>query len=821
MIDAPKFIGGNNHNHNNNNYYEDYQKLEGSNMSIDSLQTTVVGVSVATSRDNSSVGSNDSKTHILGHPGLKPVRQHYTGSTENSVYRPGNHHELNDDALQQALMDSRYPVEGLADFDEWTIDLRKLHMGPAFAQGAFGKLYRGTYNGDDVAIKILERPENDPEKAQLMGQQFQQEVMMLATLKHANIVRFIGACRRSMVWCIVTEYAKGGSLRQFLTKRRNRAVPLKLAVKQALDVATGMAYVHGLGYIHRDLKSDNLLISADRSIKIADFGVARIEVKTEGMTPETGTYRWMAPEMIQHRPYTQKVDVYSFGIVLWELLTGMVPFQNMTAVQAAFAVVNRGVRPSIPDDCLPVLRNILTRCWDADPEVRPPFTEIVMMLERAEAEVMNNVRKARFRLREQQQKLKALASISEMLEGAKFNVLAVGNHHNNDYAFTQEFYQKLNEGSNMSMQTSNAGGSVSMSVDNSSVGSSDALIGYPGLKPLRSSNVYSLSVGQSVFRPGKVTHALNDDALAQALMDTRYPTQGLASYEEWTIDLRKLHMGPPFAQGAFGKLYKGTYNGEDVAIKILERPENSPEKAQFMEQQFQQEVSMLANLKHQNIVRFIGACRKPMVWCIVTEYAKGGSVRQFLTKRQNRAVPLKLAVKQALDVARGMAYVHGRNFIHRDLKSDNLLISADKSIKIADFGVARIEVQTEGMTPETGTYRWMAPEMIQHRAYNQKVDVYSFGIVLWELITGLLPFQNMTAVQAAFAVVNRGVRPTVPNDCLPVLSEIMTRCWDANPEVRPCFLEVVSLLEAAETEIMTTARKARFRCCMSQPMTID
>ncbi|KAH0912743.1 hypothetical protein HID58_036064, partial [Brassica napus] len=800
------FIGGNNHNHNNNNYYEDYQKLEGSNMSIDSLQTTVVGVSVATSRDNSSVGSNDSKTHILGHPGLKPVRQHYTGSTENSVYRPGNHHELNDDALQQALMDSRYPVEGLADFDEWTIDLRKLHMGPAFAQGAFGKLYRGTYNGDDVAIKILERPENDPEKAQLMGQQFQQEVMMLATLKHANIVRFIGACRRSMVWCIVTEYAKGGSLRQFLTKRQNRAVPLKLAVKQALDVATGMAYVHGLGYIHRDLKSDNLLISADRSIKIADFGVARIEVKTEGMTPETGTYRWMAPEMIQHRPYTQKVDVYSFGIVLWELLTGMVPFQNMTAVQAAFAVVNRGVRPSIPDDCLPVLRNILTRCWDADPEVRPPFTEIVMMLERAEAEVMNNVRKARFR---------------KMLEGAKFNVLAVGNHNNNDYAFTQEFYQKLNEGSNMSMQTSNAGGSVSMSVDNSSVGSSDALIGHPGLKPLRSSSVYSLSVGQSVFRPGKVTHALNDDALAQALMDSRYPTQGLASYEEWTIDLRKLHMGPPFAQGAFGKLYKGTYNGEDVAVKILERPENSPEKAQFMEQQFQQEVSMLANLKHQNIVRFIGACRKPMVWCIVTEYAKGGSVRQFLTKRQNRAVPLKLAVKQALDVARGMAYVHGRNFIHRDLKSDNLLISADKSIKIADFGVARIEVQTEGMTPETGTYRWMAPEMIQHRAYNQKVDVYSFGIVLWELITGLLPFQNMTAVQAAFAVVNRGVRPTVPNDCLPVLSEIMTRCWDANPEVRPCFLEVVSLLEAAETEIMTTARKARFRCCMSQPMTID
>ncbi|XP_010525852.1 PREDICTED: serine/threonine-protein kinase HT1-like [Tarenaya hassleriana] len=398
MVEGPKFngfIGG--HNNNNNDYYDYYKKLgEGSNMSVDSLQTSIAGGSVSMSSKTSSVGSNDSHTHILGHPGLKAARHNYSGTAENSVYRPGNH-ELSDDALAQSLMDDRYPVEGLGDFDDWTINLGKLNMGPAFAQGAFGKLYRGTYNGEDVAIKILERPENDPEKGQLMEQQFQQEVMMLATLRHPNIVRFIGACRKSVVWCIVTEYAKGGSLRQFLTKRQNRAVPLKLAVKQALDVARGMAYVHGLGYIHRDLKSDNLLIAADRSIKIADFGVARIEVKTEGMTPETGTYRWMAPEMIQHRPYTQKVDVYSFGIVLWELITGMVPFHNMTAVQAAFAVVNRGVSPPIPNECLPVLSDIMARCWDADPEVRPPFTEIVTMLERAETEILTTVRKARFR----------------------------------------------------------------------------------------------------------------------------------------------------------------------------------------------------------------------------------------------------------------------------------------------------------------------------------------------------------------------------------------------------------------------------------------
>jgi serine/threonine protein kinase len=359
-----------------------------------------------------------------------------------------------------------------------------------------------------------------------------------------------------------------------------------------------------------------------------------------------------------------------------------------------------------------------------------------------------------------------------------------------------------------------------MSIDNSSVGSNDShtyMLDHQGLKRRDNDNY---SVAHSANRQGRVAHALSDDALAQALMDSNSLTKGLENFEKWTIDLRKLNMGEAIAQGAFGKVYKGTYNGEDVAIKIMERPENDISMAQLMEQQFQREVMMLATLKHPNIVRFIGACRKPMVWCIVTEYAKGGSVRQLLTNRQNRKVPLKLAIKQALDVARGMAYVHGLGFIHRDLKSDNMLIFGDKSIKIADFGVARIDVQTEGMTPETGTYRWMAPEMIQHRAYTLKVDVYSFGIVLWELITGMLPFQNMSAVQAALAVVNGNVRPILPNDCLPVLHDIMTKCWDSNPDVRPPFTEIVAMLEKAEIEVVTTVRKAMFRCCMTQPMTL-
>ncbi|RWW08774.1 hypothetical protein BHE74_00021974 [Ensete ventricosum] len=397
-----------------------------------------------------------------------------------------------------------------------------------------------------------------------------------------------------------------------------------------------------------------------------------------------------------------------------------------------------------------------------------------------------------------------------MAEGSKFSGFITGgvgggNIVGNGF-YDMGFYRKLDEGSNMSMdsvgslQTSTCGGSVAMSLENSSVGSNNSRTGILRHSGLRLFPGANFSVGHSVLRPGRVSHAMNEDALAQTLMDPRHSTESLENYDEWTIDLRKLNMGVAFAQGAFGKLYRGTYDGEDVAIKLLEKPENDPDRAQLMEQQFGQEVMMLANLKHPNIVRFIGACRKPMVWCIVTEYAKGGSVRQFLMRRQNRSVPLKLAVKQALDIANGMEYVHGLGFIHRDLKSDNLLIFADKSIKIADFGVARIEVKTEGMTPETGTYRWMAPHAVNNS---------------W-----MLPFPNMTAVQAAFAVVNKGVRPVIPQDCLPVLGEIMTRCWDANPDVRPSFSEIIRMLQSAQAEILNTVRKARFRCCI-QPMAID
>jgi serine/threonine protein kinase len=135
----------------------------------------------------------------------------------------------------------------------------------------------------------------------------------------------------------------------------------------------------------------------------------------------------------------------------------------------------------------------------------------------------------------------------------------------------------------------------------------------------------------------------------------------------------------------------------------------------------------------------------------------GGSIFDFLYNRRG-SFQLPDVIRIASDVSKGMNYLHQINIVHRDLKTANLLMD-DQVVKVADFGVARVKDQSGVMTAETGTYRWMAPEVIEHLPYDHRADVFSFGIVLWELLTGKLPYEDMTPLQAAVAVVQK-------NSCL-------------------------------------------------------
>uniref|UniRef100_A0A0E0LDS7 Protein kinase domain-containing protein n=1 Tax=Oryza punctata TaxID=4537 RepID=A0A0E0LDS7_ORYPU len=291
--------------------------------------------------------------------------------------------------------------------------------------------------------------------------------------------------------------------------------------------------------------------------------------------------------------------------------------------------------------------------------------------------------------------------------------------------------------------------------------------------------------------------------------------------EEWMADLSHLFIGNKFASGANSRIYRGIYKQRAVAVKMVRIPERDEARRAVLEDQFNSEVAFLSRLYHPNIVQvtlisssqsflpqrfmsykcssggeqFIAACKKPPVYCIITEYMSQGTLRMYLNKKDPYSLSSETILKLALDISRGMEYLHAQGVIHRDLKSQNLLLNDEMRVKVADFGTSCLETACQATKGNKGTYRWMAPEMTKEKPYTRKVDVYSFGIVLWELTTCLLPFQGMTPVQAAYAASEKNLRPPLSSSCSPVLNNLIKRCWSANPARRPEFSYIVSVLE--------------------------
>lgn len=273
--------------------------------------------------------------------------------------------------------------------------------------------------------------------------------------------------------------------------------------------------------------------------------------------------------------------------------------------------------------------------------------------------------------------------------------------------------------------------------------------------------------------------------------------------EKVLMEPRLLFIGAKIGEGAHGKVYKGKYGEQIVAVKVLNSGD-TPEEKSTLKGRFIREVNMMCRVKHENLVKFIGACMDPFM-VIATELLPGMSLKNYLNSIRPTQLDHRTAISFALDIARAMDCLHANGIIHRDLKPDNLLLTANqKNIKLIDFGLAREETVTEMMTAETGTYRWMAPELYstvtlrrgEKKHYTNKVDVYSFGIVLWELLTNRMPFEGMSNLQAAYAAAFKQVRPPFPEDVPPELVFIVQSCWVEDPSSRPSFSQIIRMLNS-------------------------
>ncbi|XWS08937.1 hypothetical protein CRYUN_Cryun40dG0043100 [Craigia yunnanensis] len=296
-------------------------------------------------------------------------------------------------------------IENQRPVEEWEIDLAKLDLRHVIAHGTYGTVYRATYDNQDVAVKLLDWGEDGiattAETAALRAS-FRQEVAVWHKLDHPNVTKFVGASMGtsnlkipsknpsadshnslpSRACCVVVEYLPGGTLKQYLIRNRRKKLAFKVVVQLALDLSRGLSYLHSRKIVHRDVKTENMLLDAQRNLKIADFGVARVEAQNpRDMTGETGTLGYMAPEVLDGKPYNRRCDVYSFGICLWEIYCCDMPYPDLSFADVSSAVVRQNLRPEIPRCCPSSLANIMRKCWDANPEKRPEMDEVVRMLE--------------------------------------------------------------------------------------------------------------------------------------------------------------------------------------------------------------------------------------------------------------------------------------------------------------------------------------------------------------------------------------------------------------------------------------------------------
>uniref|UniRef100_A0A8D3BTW0 Tyrosine-protein kinase n=1 Tax=Scophthalmus maximus TaxID=52904 RepID=A0A8D3BTW0_SCOMX len=266
-------------------------------------------------------------------------------------------------------------------------------------------------------------------------------------------------------------------------------------------------------------------------------------------------------------------------------------------------------------------------------------------------------------------------------------------------------------------------------------------------------------------------------------------TVGL-SHDAWEISRHELKLEVKLGTGCFADVFYGTWNGTTkVAVKTLKPGTMSPES-------FLEEAQIMKKLRHDKLVQLYAVVSEEPIY-IVTEYMGQGSLLEFLKDGEGRGLKLPNLVDMAAQVAAGMAYIERMNYIHRDLRSANILVGDNLVCKIADFGLARLIEDNEYTARQGAKFpiKWTAPEAALYGKFTIKSDVWSFGILLTELVTkGRVPYPGMNN-REVLEQVERGYRMPCPQDCPISLHELMLQCWKKDAEERPTFEYLQAFLE--------------------------
>uniref|UniRef100_A0A8C1UHM2 non-specific serine/threonine protein kinase n=1 Tax=Cyprinus carpio TaxID=7962 RepID=A0A8C1UHM2_CYPCA len=302
---------------------------------------------------------------------------------------------------------------------------------------------------------------------------------------------------------------------------------------------------------------------------------------------------------------------------------------------------------------------------------------------------------------------------------------------------------------------------------------------------------------------------------AAGFMEVRDRTRGSSSYRDssyyWEVHSREVSMLKRIGAGSFGTVFKGKWHG-DVAIKILKVTEPTPEQLQA----FKNEMQVLRKTRHVNILLFMGFMTKPN-FAIITQWCEGSSLYRHLHVTETKFDTMR-RIDVARQTAQGMDYLHAKNIIHRDLKSNNIFLHEGWTVKIGDFGLATVKSRWSGsqqVEQPSGSILWMAPEVIRMQdtnPYTFQSDVYGYGVVLYELMSGTLPYSNINNRDQIIFMVGRGyLSPDLSklcSNCPKSMKRLIVDCLKFKRDERPLFPQILVGIEQVQDLLPKIERSA-------------
>uniref|UniRef100_A0A1I8QEA1 Mitogen-activated protein kinase kinase kinase n=1 Tax=Stomoxys calcitrans TaxID=35570 RepID=A0A1I8QEA1_STOCA len=265
--------------------------------------------------------------------------------------------------------------------------------------------------------------------------------------------------------------------------------------------------------------------------------------------------------------------------------------------------------------------------------------------------------------------------------------------------------------------------------------------------------------------------------------------------EDWEIPFEAISDLQWLGSGAQGAVFSGKLKNEIVAVKKVKDAKET-------------DIKHLRKLDHENIIKFKGVCTQSPVYCIIMEFCPYGPLQNIL-KEEEVMLPSRL-VSWSKQIALGMQYLHSHKIIHRDLKSPNILISAEQLVKISDFGTSREWNEISTKMSFAGTVAWMAPEVIRNEPCSEKVDIWSYGVVLWEMLTCEIPYKDVDSSAIIWGVGNNSLKLPIPSSCPEGFKLLVKLCWNTKPRNRPSFRQILAHLEIAGPELLRKTEKQYF-----------